>query len=450
MKKQVIILFLALLTFAAHAQQVTLYQMYSSVPQANYVNPVFMPKSKITIGLPLISSDYISFSSPVSFDDIFTRGADDSLRINEQNVIDAFDKSGKFDFEGNIGLLFLGYRTKTGFISLSMNSRVDAGFTLPGSLIEFAFEGSKDPSIPTAIRINEINLRTTLFNELALGYSREINSKLTVGGKLKYLQGIATVSVDGLNGSIESSIDSIHISMDPWSVNTAGLELLDTGFTDTNRDYFLFQNGNKGWSIDVGAEYKLMENLLLTASVLDIGKITWREETKTYYFDEVKYTFDGVDLLELLEEDNNDPNSQSTIEDELDSLGNMFEPEEVEGTVFSTPLTGKFYAGGRYTLLKMHTFGVIVYGKIFKSQLSPSVALTYNFELGKILNVGVNATYRNKSFNNFGAGLSAKLGPVQVYGLVDNFQSILLAESARVISARVGLNFMFGKVKGSN
>jgi hypothetical protein len=237
--------------------------------------------------------------------------------------------------------------------------------------------------------------------------------------------------------------------MDPWSVNTAGLSLLDTGFTDANRDYFLFQNGNKGWSIDIGAEYKLMENLLLTASVLDLGKITWREETQSYFFDEVKYTFDGVDLLELLDDNNNDPNSQSTIDTELDSLGNLFDPEEVEGTVFSTPVTGKFYAGGRYTLLKMHTFGVIVYGKIFKSQLSPSVALTYNFELGKILNVGVNATYRNKSFSNFGAGLSAKLGPVQVYGLVDNFQSFLLAESARVITARVGMNFMFGKLRGS-
>ena len=100
-------------------------------------------------------------------------------------------------------------------------------------------------------------------------------------------------------------------------------------------------------------------------------------------------------------------------------------------------------------MLTIHTFGVIIYGKIFKSQLTPSVALTYNIELGKILNVGLNATFRNKTFNNFGVGLSAKLGPVQVYGLVDNFQSILLPEGARVISARVGLNFMFGKAKGS-
>ncbi len=456
MKKQLLILFMILTAITAHAQQVTLYQMYSSIPQSNQVNPVFMPKSKITIGLPLISSDYVSFSAPASFDDFFTKGADDSLRIDEQKVIDAFNKSGNFDFEGNIALLFLGLRTKTGFLSLSLNSRVDAGFTLPGSLVEFAFRGSGDPGAPASIRINDINLRTSWFNELAVGYSRAINSKITVGGKLKYLQGIGTISVEGLNGYIESSMDSIHISMDSWAVHTAGEKFLNSAFPDDsvdsefNTDYFLFKNGNKGWGVDVGVEYKLMDNLLLTASVLDVGKITWREDTKSYLFDEVKYTFEGFDLMELLEEDNNDPNSQSTIDDEIDSLENLFEPKEMEGTVFSTPLTGKFYAGGRYTLLKMHTFGVIVYGKIFKSKLTPSVALTYNLELGKILNVGVNATFRNKTFNNFGAGLSAKLGPVQVYGLVDNIQSILFAESARVISARVGLNFMFGKVKGSD
>ena len=449
MKKQLLILFMTLIAITAYTQQITLYQMYSSIPQSNQINPVFMPRSKITIGLPLISSDYVSVSTPASLNDFFTRSADDSLRIDEQKVIDAFNKSGKFDFEGNIGLLFLGLRTKTGFFSLSLNSRVDAGFTLPGSLVEFAFRGSGDTGTPASIRISEINLQTVWFNEIAVGYSRELNSKITVGGKLKYLQGIGTISVEGLNGYIESSIDSMHISMDPWSVHTAGQEFLKSAFPSANTDYFLFQNGNKGWGIDVGVEYKFMDNLLLSASILDVGKITWKEDTKSYLFDEVKYTFEGFDLLELLEDDENDPNSQSTIEDEIDSLGSLFEPEEVEGTIFSTPLSGKFYAGGRYTLLTIHTFGVIIYGKIFKSQLTPSVALTYNIELGKILNVGLNATFRNKTFNNFGVGLSAKLGPVQVYGLVDNFQSILLPEGARVISARVGLNFMFGKAKGS-
>ena len=320
MKKQLLILFMTLIAITAYTQQITLYQMYSSIPQSNQINPVFMPRSKITIGLPLISSDYVSVSTPASFDDFFTRSADDSLRIDEQKIIDAFNKSGKFDFEGNIGLLFLGLRTKTGFFSLSLNSRLDAGFTLPGSLVEFAFRGSGDTGTPASIRISEINLQTVWFNEIAVGYSRELNSKITVGGKLKYLQGIGTISVEGLNGYIESSIDSIHISMDPWSVHTAGQEFLKSAFPSANTDYFLFQNGNKGWGIDVGVEYKFMDNLLLSASILDVGKITWKEDTKSYLFDEVKYTFEGFDLLELLEDDENDPNIQSTIEDEIYSL----------------------------------------------------------------------------------------------------------------------------------
>jgi len=442
-RKSYILFSLILFCSVARAQQITSYQMYSSIPQSNQVNPVFAPNAKVTIGLPLISSNYISLNAPVSWDDVFMRDADDSLVLNSSRLIEAFEGAdGKLDFEGNVGLLYLGLDTKAGFFTLNLNSRVDLGFTMPGNIIQFMLRGSENPEEPSIIRINETDLRASWFNELALGFRRQINDELAIGAKIKYLQGLANISVEGLNGQITSSIDSIHISMNPWVVNTTGIDSLQNG----NSDYFLFKNDNTGWGLDLGAEYKLTDNILLTASILDLGKITWRDDTKSYVFSEVNYTFEGVDLLDLLD-DNGGTGSgnEDLFQAELDSLKDLFNPEEVEGRVYSTPLTGKFYLGGNYTLMDMHTFGLVIYGQVFKSNLTPALGLTYNIKVGKILTAGINATYRNDSFNNFGAAVALRLGPANLYGGVDNFQSILIPNSARSISVRVGLNLMFGK-----
>ena len=116
------------------------------------------------------------------------------------------------------------------------------------------------------------------------------------------------------------------------------------------------------------------------------------------------------------------------MEQELDSIGDLFDPTEVEGTVYSTPLVGKFYLGGTYSLMDMHYFGLIFAGEVFKSNLTPLVALTYNIKLGKILNVGLNTSWRNKEFGNFGAGLSARFGPIQIYGLADSFSALIFQQ----------------------
>ncbi len=93
-----IIFSMILLCSVATAQQITSYQMYSSIPQSNQVNPVFAPNAKLIIGLPLISSDYVSINAPVSWDDFFMRDADDSLILDSNRLIEAFEGTdGKLD-----------------------------------------------------------------------------------------------------------------------------------------------------------------------------------------------------------------------------------------------------------------------------------------------------------------------------------------------------------------
>ena len=435
-------------TLAFSQGQIALYQMQKSLPQANYVNPAFAPKSKIIIGLPIVSSTYISMEAPFSVNDVLKPStSSDSLRIDTDALVEALSSDSRVDIDGSSSLLFLGLNNKNSFMNLSFNSRINGSFSYPGSLFELIIDGpATGDNGSKVIELEELDLRLSAFNEVAFGYNRQITDALRIGGKVKYLQGIANINVEGLNGTITTNIDSIHIESDPWSFQMAGFDYLAD---NPETGYFLFKNKNIGWALDFGAMYEVNDNIKVSASLLDIGSITWREHTKSYEFGEVDYTFEGFDFLEIVKDDGID--DETILEQEFEKLEDLFTPEQ-DSTDYSykTPLTGRFYLGGTYTLMDMHTFGLVFYGDMFKSQLTPAMALTYNLGIGNILDVGVSASYRNNSFGNFGAGISVKAGPVQAYILGDNFESIFYPSRARVVGVRGGLVLAFGKASKTN
>ena len=429
---------LLLFCYIANGQgQLGLYQMRGSVPQANQVNPAFIPDAKLVIGLPVISSTYLGASSPFSYNDVFARGSDDSLRLNSGSILQELKENNKVELDANVGLLYLGLQTKAGYFSLTYNSRVDGAFSVPGQFVEVLLSGPDDPQEVTSLTLNELNLNASWFNEVGINYALNVSDALTLGIRLKYLMGISNIYIDGLNGSIETNIDSINISMQPWSLHTAGVSNLEDPSTS-----LLWDNGNNGFAVDIGMQYQLSKNIKLSAAAIDLGSIYWTADT-SYFFDEVNYSFDGFDLLELI-----DSNADDIITQELDSLGDLFTPDTIVGRAYKTPLVGKFYVGGTYSLGKRHEFGLVVAAQVFQKNFQPLIGLTYNIKLGKVLNAGVNFSYRNQSFGNFGAGLSASLGPIQIYGVLDSFDALIFKTlDARIVSARVGLNIITGNAR---
>jgi hypothetical protein len=416
--------------------------MQRSIPQANFVNPAFRPTSKFIIGLPLISSTYISLEAPFAINNVFTNDGGNLLRIDTDAFLDELKNSNRINLRANSSLLFLGFNSKKSFISFSINSRLNAGFAFPGSVFETILAGKEsNPDGSLNIGLDNLDLKASFFNEVAIGYNRSVTDKLIVGAKLKYLQGIASINIQDLNGSIGSSIDSVYIRTNPWSVQTSGFNYLSD---NPDPSYFLFNNKNVGWAIDLGAQYMVTNNIKVTASILDLGGITWKEDTEIREFSSGSYTFDGFDFLEIVQDDG--VLDESILDQEIDSIETVFKPELIEGESYKTALTGRFYLGGTYTLMDMHTFGVVFFSEVFKSRLIPAAALTYNIAIGEILDAGISAGYRNKSLGNVGLGLSAKLGPVQVYAVTANLESLLYPARARVVGIHGGLVLALGKI----
>ena len=419
--------------------QFTLYQLNSSLPQSNMVNAGVFPDYKVSIGIPVLSSVYISGDmGQLSYNRIFTRDANDSLYFDAEQFISYLDENNHIAAEASNQLFSLGLRLKKNFFSLSLSEKIEGGLSYPKSLAKLIVSGD-GINIGQLIAFDDLSARAQIYHELAFGYGREINNKLSVGVKFKVLSGIASIDTDKIGAALLISTDSLYLYSPAFNVNTSGLDLFD-GNDNIFQAATAFNN--TGFAIDLGANYWINDKLNISLSLNDMGSINWQNDTRQYQFPEVTYSFSGMDLVAAI---NDDPDA--FFEQETDSLINSYEPDTVDGIGYKSKLIPKFYAGASYSVGKVHTFGAMLYGDVFKGNFKPAFGLSYNLRLGHIWTIGVNGSYRNNSFDNVGLGTTITLGAFQIYALTENITSITHISDAHFVDFRFGLNLVFGKLK---
>jgi Family of unknown function (DUF5723) len=419
--------------------QFTLYQLNSQLPQANMVNAGLFPDYKLTIGIPVLSSTYITGDfGAITFNRAFSRTADDSLHFDPVQMASYLNESNRIDANANSQLIYLALRADKNFFSLSLNERVDFGIRYPKSLVQLIGAGNGG-NIGELVAINDLGIRGQAFHELSLGYGREINDKLSVGVRAKLLSGIVSIDVENISAALLTTTDSLYLFTPAFNINTTGLDLLN-GSGDIFKAATAFNNF--GFALDLGANYWLTDKLNVSLSINDLGSINWKNDTRQFQFDEVKYSFTGIDIIAAI--DNN--STGNLFQQELDSLKSLYAADTVDGISYRTRLAPKIYAGGSYKVGKLHTFGAMFYGDVFKGKFKPAFGLSYNLELGKIWTIGVNGSFRNNSIKNLGVGTTLTLGAFQIYALTENATAFAKFSDARFIDLRVGMNLVFGKL----
>ncbi|RLD19774.1 MAG: hypothetical protein DRI71_11310, partial [Bacteroidetes bacterium] len=283
-----------LISSASLAQsQLMLYQLNSRLPQSNMINPGLFPDYKLSIGLPVLSSTYVSANSgQLTFNNAFTRSADDSLHFNPQQLADNLDENNRIEINSNVQLFYLGLKVKKNYFSISLNERVEAGITYPKTFVQLlaagngAYEGQ-------LLAFDGLGFRAQAYHELAVGYGRDITDKLSIGVRAKFLSGVAGIDVEDISAGLLTSTDSLHLYSSAFNINMAGYDLID-GSGDIFKSATAFKN--KGFALDVGAHYWISDKLRVSMAVNDIGAINWEDGTRQLQFDEVKYSFTGVNF----------------------------------------------------------------------------------------------------------------------------------------------------------
>ena len=255
-------------------------------------------------------------------------------------------------------------------------------FFMPDELFKFMKNGVASET-GSSYNVKNLNIVSTNYAEIAFGHAREINERLTVGAKVKALVGLAkaTMHIDELN---------ILASQDKWTITPKNAELYmsakglivptkgETGNYQED-DYILDANGDRtqtlkegadgqisyddldfdtdnlgptgfGMAIDLGATYKLNDEWTFSASLLDLGFISWKNTTKGTMSKD--FTFDGFSEISVKDDGSNNNKKLDTQVDELvDDLADLAKFDKVgEGMKRTTALAATLHLGAQYTL----------------------------------------------------------------------------------------------------
>jgi len=429
--------------WASAQQDLTLYNM-EVVPQRMYANPAFFPTySKVNIGLPMLSSQYLNFSNNgFKYSDVIKRRSDDSLYLDYDNMLSKLAKNNYISVAYQPDLLSFGFRIKQkNYFSVNVTEKVNIRFRYPKNFMEFIWKGNGG-LLGEELKFN-FGVNATHYREYGLGYARIINEKLTVGGKIKYLYGMENVATEKSDVSLYTDPTTFDITAKAnIVVNTSGLDAFDSdGFSVNN---YAFKKKNKGFGIDLGGEYKFNKKITFSASIIDLGYIKWKDNVTNYVSKtpDASYTYQGVELNSFFSSDT----TNNPFEEMADSLKEIFKIEEQHNN-YTTNLASQIYLGGTYSVTENGKAGVLFYSQIFDKKIHPGLALSYSQRVGRWLNVSASYSMYNRSYNNIGLGLALNGGPIQLYVVSDNILGAFFPQNTKNLQLHFGINLTFGRIK---
>jgi hypothetical protein len=427
------------------------------VPQSNRINPAIQPGCGLYLGMPGLSPLRVQFSSSsLAFQDVIYQ--------NSEGVpITAFHPLGDQEaflanldpvnsVLGNFGtsILSMGFRAGKNFISFDLTFRGETNFNYPKGLFELPIYGLTDGQTRS---FSGIGIDATAFVETSLGWSRKdlIIPNLDVGVRAKFLSGIANINTANSVMEVTTSSEAINFTTD-MELNIAApdmititeadssiipdIQMVDNYFSnspvDIVKDILL---DNSGFGVDIGINYQPIPQLMLSASVLDIGSIKWNN-TLTGSMD-FAYDFMGVNVNPFTGIDT------TFFQEVMDSAQSSV--SILAGQPYSSKLNTKLFIGASFYPIEKIGFGLLSRTDFLSDRISQQFTATANMAAGRILNLSLSYTYMTSSVKNFGAGLSINAGPFNLYVISDNIISgALWPTETRSANLWFGMNLCFG------
>lgn len=433
-------LLIALVTVVA-AQGQNGYTQYRlpGVMQSSALNPAFAPNAQVHIGLPgLTGTDVRLAHNGFVLSDVISIRPDDSLEVNIDGMIEAMGDRNLISMDSRVDLVTFGIGGEKFFVSAAITERAHLRFGYPRDLMVLAWEGNGQSLLGERASLDNFGMDFTAYREYALGASIQVTPKLTVGARGKFLQGRLNTFTRTSRFGMHTDAQTFALSFDgEGEINTSGIqELTDSTAFDAAT---LWQSrGNNGWGLDLGADWQFSDKLSLSASVLDIGSIQWKHNTRTYSAERFTYEFIGLDVNDALTD------STDIFETLLDSLENLVQTGEFTGS-YRTPLNPRIFMAASYHLSERISLGALFHGELYRGVLIPTAAASFDVKINRWFGSTVNWAYTNRSFNNLGIGFYLHGGPVQFYVVTDNILAPFVPQHASGLQATFGLNLAIGR-----
>ena len=271
--------------------------------------------------------------------------------ISAEEFLNGLSTNNKLAMNLDMSILSAGFRAWGGFNTIDIGLRSHTALNIPKDMLEFMKVGQSGPT--TVYDMGDMGMSSANYVEVALGHSRQINDKLRVGAKVKFLLG-------GMYADMSLKNTHVTLSEKEWIVSANGeMNLAGKGLTVPEKDGGLVDFDNIsydspglsgfGLGIDLGATYEVIDNLTVSAAIKDLGFIGWSNNTYASTNNE-PWRFDGFENLTF-----SDDKEEDKLENQLDALGDEFEDyanlhRRSTGEKLSKALAATLVVGAEYAL----------------------------------------------------------------------------------------------------
>ena len=491
-------------TLSANAQFLRTSYFMEGTHYRQQLNPALTP-TKGYFNLPVIGAVNATVgSTSLGYQDIidiidngddFYKSTDFMNRLKDNN---------KLNVNFSTEILSAGWYKGKNFWSFNIGLRTDIGANLTKNMFTFLNEMDQieENWRNSAYDISNQQLNINAYTEIGLGLSRQINSRLTVGARVKALLGIGNMELK-LNQiamsanlptdaeiakwsdqnywnnitpseakALKDKFEAYHAKLD---VNASlkssfkGLNLVEESSNPENPESpkyvsdFDFDSGDLGiagygFGIDLGASYKIMDNLTVSASILDLGFISWsKSSTKIASANPKLKPIYGKDYVAGI--DINDPQSFVNAANDLIGATDDYMKIVTDGDVLNYDMLQMEVSDAKESR-KSRLASTLVLGAeygFFNNKLAVGVLSTTRFvQPDALTELTFSANYRPKSWFNVALsysaiqsagksfGLGLKLGPLFV-----GTDYMFLGKNSNSVNGFVGVSIPLGGRKAN-
>ncbi|WP_455498156.1 DUF5723 family protein [Coprobacter sp.] len=401
MKKNIIIFLLCLVSAGISAQ--TLYSSYflERMPYRHRLNPALINDYGY-FSFPILGNIDISLNGNMALSNFLYPSGNELLTglhpsIPSKKFIGSLKNCNNMSANIDLTILSFGFFGFNGFNTFDLSFKSSEDFFLPKDLFAFLKDGQTREV--TQYDMKDLRIKSNNYIELALGHAHRINDRLTIGAKVKALVGGA---------NLDARIDRLTMTLsdNQWMIRSKGMaELSCAGVilgTDSNGeiDDLDFDTGKIGiagigGAIDLGATYKILDNLTVSMALTDIGFIHWNKNKKGET-PEGEFIFNGFKHLGAEDDDE----GNNAFDDETDKIGDdleaLFKFKETKASSRSTWLKTTMNIGAEYAVLNNKiSFGLLSSTRFSTPKTWTKLMATANFRPAKWFMAAINGSVSN-------------------------------------------------------
>jgi outer membrane protein OmpA-like peptidoglycan-associated protein len=455
----------------ASAQTNTFYFM-DEVPIRNDLNPAFMPNCAWYLDFIALPNFYIEGGNNAF-------ALKDMLFKNNNQWVTAFHPSQSIDklynkvssvtaFETNAGLNILnfGFRAKdVNYFTFDLSMKIDAGVYMPKDLFKLFFYGTPDENGINSYNLKKTGINAAVYGELGLGYMRQLNEKWNIGFKLKGLAGFAGAysKINKFDLKASKNVWDIAVAGDAYIMTPAvRWNATDSTLTTTTDNWQnLIKPQGWGGAIDLGVTYEPVKNLVISASITDLGFIRWNKTQDMVHFSaNGDFHYTGADFKYY----NLNEGLIINLDSILDAFTNAVDWQKEQGSnrAINQMLTANANLGVEYGILNNRiSFAALSNTRINQNRVFEEITLAANFRPADWFKTYFSYTFADGRGNNIGLGISFRMGCINTYIVADYIPlnwvkmtnygdnstgtSLTMPYGTQKFNLQAGLTFNFGR-----